>query len=169
MLAELERAYAKKEPVAVVLWSPHWAYSKYDLTELKDPKGTWGANNQIKTLGNKSFPKKFPEFNGWLKNWHMSPDELVAWSRRSRTAGKGNENKGVEKLDGGPPGHRRQDGAGEVAAPEARLSPRRRQLPSVGARSFSGSGGVRRRQNLRHSRCFFCTKASLTLPGTSLA
>ena len=27
MLAELKRAYAKKEPIAVVLWSPHWAYN----------------------------------------------------------------------------------------------------------------------------------------------
>ncbi len=38
MLAELKRAYAKKEPVLVTLWSPHWAYSGYDLKKLKDPK-----------------------------------------------------------------------------------------------------------------------------------
>lgn len=41
MLAELKRAYEKKEPVAVVLWSPHWAYSSYELTKLEDPKGAW--------------------------------------------------------------------------------------------------------------------------------
>ncbi|MEW1661010.1 ABC transporter permease/substrate binding protein [Streptomyces sp. NPDC093707] len=104
MLAELERAYHKKEPIAVVLWSPHWAYSKYQLTKLADPKGTWGANNQIKTLGNKSFPKKFPEFAGWLKNWKMTPDELGSLEKDIQDAGKGNEDKGVEKWIGDHPG-----------------------------------------------------------------
>ncbi|WP_406474673.1 ABC transporter permease/substrate binding protein [Streptomyces platensis] len=104
MLTELDRAYHKKEPVAVVLWSPHWAYSKYKLTKLKDPKGTWGANNQIKTLGNKSFPEKFPEFHGWLKNWKMSADELGSLEQDIQDAGKGNENKGVEKWIADHPG-----------------------------------------------------------------
>ncbi|HCA88240.1 MAG TPA: glycine/betaine ABC transporter permease, partial [Streptomyces sp.] len=39
MLAELERSLAKKEPVVVTLWSPHWAYGKHDLKKLEDPKG----------------------------------------------------------------------------------------------------------------------------------
>ena len=56
MLAELKRAYAKKEPVAVVLWSPHWAYSQYDLTKLKDPKRPFGEGNTIRTIANKKFP-----------------------------------------------------------------------------------------------------------------
>ncbi|WP_432002240.1 ABC transporter permease/substrate binding protein [Streptomyces sioyaensis] len=104
MLTELDRAYHKKEPVAVVLWSPHWAYSKYKLTKLADPKGTWGANNQIKTLGNKSFPKKFPEFAGWLKNWKMNAEELGSLEKDIQDAGKGKENKGVEKWIGDHPG-----------------------------------------------------------------
>ncbi|MEU7637803.1 ABC transporter permease/substrate binding protein [Streptomyces sp. NPDC039016] len=104
MLAELDRAYHKKEPIAVVLWSPHWAYSKYQLTKLADPKGTWGANNQIKTLGNKSFPKKFPELYGWMKNWKMAPDELGSLEKDIQDAGKGNEDKGVEKWIGDHPG-----------------------------------------------------------------
>ncbi|MGW3010032.1 ABC transporter permease/substrate binding protein [Streptomyces sp. NPDC001219] len=104
MLTELDRAYRKKEPVAVVLWSPHWAYSKYKLTKLADPKGTWGANNQIKTLGHKSFPEKFPEFHGWLKNWKMSPEQLGSLEQDIQDAGKGNENKGVEKWIGDHPG-----------------------------------------------------------------
>ncbi|MEU9123716.1 ABC transporter permease/substrate binding protein [Streptomyces sp. NPDC048506] len=104
MLAELDRAYHKKEPIAVVLWSPHWAYSKYHLTKLADPKGSWGANNQIKTLGNKSFPKKFPEFSGWLKNWKMSADELGSLEKAVQDAGKGHENEGVEKWIDDHPG-----------------------------------------------------------------
>ncbi|MFF9479022.1 ABC transporter permease/substrate binding protein [Streptomyces sp. NPDC014733] len=104
MLAELQRAYAKKEPIAVVLWSPHWAYSKYDLTKLKDPKGTWGAENHITSIGNKSFPKEFPEFHGWLKNWKMTPDELSSLEKDIQDAGKGNEDKGVQKWIDAHPG-----------------------------------------------------------------
>ncbi|MFI9233064.1 ABC transporter permease/substrate binding protein [Streptomyces rimosus] len=104
MLAELDRAYAKKEPIAVVLWSPHWAYSKYDLTKLADPQHTWGDNNQIKTLGHKSFPEKFPELNGWLKNWKMTPDELGSLEKDIQDAGKGHENDGVEKWIADHPG-----------------------------------------------------------------
>jgi len=36
MPAELKRAYAKKQPIAVVLWSPHSAYSEYRVTKLAD-------------------------------------------------------------------------------------------------------------------------------------
>ncbi|MBZ4016431.1 ABC transporter permease/substrate binding protein [Streptomyces purpurogeneiscleroticus] len=104
MLAELERAIGKKEPIAVVLWSPHWAYDKYDLTKLKDPKGTWGANNQIKTLANKSFPKKYPEFNGWLKDWHMEPEELASLETAINEAGTGHEEEGVKKWVDAHPG-----------------------------------------------------------------
>lgn len=104
MLAELDRATRNKEPIAVVLWSPHWAYSEYDLTKLADPKGTWGDNNQIKSLGHKSFPEKFPEFSGWLKKWKMSPEELGSLEKSIQDAGKGNEEKGVEKWIDAHPG-----------------------------------------------------------------
>ncbi|GGU78897.1 hypothetical protein GCM10010211_51030 [Streptomyces albospinus] len=62
------------------------------------------SNNQIKPLGNKSFPKKFPEFYGWLKNWKRTPDELGGLEQDIQEAGKGNENKGVEKWIGDHPG-----------------------------------------------------------------
>ncbi|MGV9849304.1 ABC transporter permease/substrate binding protein [Streptomyces sp. NPDC003442] len=104
MLAQLERSYAKKEPVAVVLWTPHWAYSKYKLTKLADPKQAFGASNQLHTLANKSFPKKFPEFNGWLKKWHMTEKELATLEQAIQDAGKGNEEKGVQKWIDAHPG-----------------------------------------------------------------
>ncbi|MFE7837698.1 ABC transporter permease/substrate binding protein [Streptomyces sp. NPDC057474] len=104
MLAELERAYAKKEPIAVVLWSPHWAYDKYDLTRLADPEKTWGANNQIRTLANKGFPEKYSELNGWLRNWHMTPDELMSLEQAIQKAGRGQEDEGVQNWIDAHPG-----------------------------------------------------------------
>ncbi|ADI11621.1 putative glycine betaine ABC transporter substrate-binding and permease component [Streptomyces bingchenggensis BCW-1] len=104
MLAQLERSYAKKEPVAVVLWTPHWAYSKYQLTKLADPKKAFGANNEIRSLGHKSFPKKYSEFYGWLKNWHMTEQELASLEQAVQDAGKGNAEKGVQKWIDAHPG-----------------------------------------------------------------
>ncbi len=60
MLAELKRSYAKKEPVAVTLWSPHWAYNDYELTKLADPKRAWGESNTIHTIASKKFPEQYP-------------------------------------------------------------------------------------------------------------
>ncbi|MBW8822171.1 MAG: glycine betaine ABC transporter substrate-binding protein, partial [Streptomyces sp.] len=76
MLAELKRAYAKKQPVAVVLWSPHWAYSQYDLTKLKDDKKLFGEGNTIRTIAHEKFPSQYPQLTKWIKGFHMSEDEL---------------------------------------------------------------------------------------------
>ncbi|MFT2017132.1 ABC transporter permease/substrate binding protein [Streptomyces sp. 796.1] len=104
MLAELERAYKKREPIVAVLWSPHWAYSKYELTKLADPKKAFGENNQLHSLGHKSFPKKYPEFYGWLKNWHMTEEELGSLEAAIQDAGKGKVEEGVQKWMDAHPG-----------------------------------------------------------------
>ncbi|OON73819.1 ABC transporter permease/substrate binding protein [Streptomyces tsukubensis] len=104
MLLQLKRSYQKREPVAVVLWSPHWAYSKYELTKLKDPKKKWGDVNEIRSLGHKSFPKKFPEFNSWLKNWHMSEKQLANLEATIQDAGTGHEEAAVKKWIAANPG-----------------------------------------------------------------
>ncbi|MFJ4838928.1 ABC transporter permease/substrate binding protein [Streptomyces sp. NPDC088746] len=97
MILELQRSLRKREPVAVVLWSPHWAYSKYELTKLKDPKKLWGEVNEIRSLGHKSFPKEFPEFRGWLEDWHMSEEQLGDLEAAIQDEGTGHEEEAVEK------------------------------------------------------------------------
>ncbi|MGW3135462.1 ABC transporter permease/substrate binding protein, partial [Streptomyces sp. NPDC001139] len=77
MLAELKRAYARKQPVAVVLWSPHWAYSRYDLTKLQDGRKLFGEGNTIRTVANETFPGRYPQLTKWIKGFHMSEAELA--------------------------------------------------------------------------------------------
>ncbi|MFI5659455.1 ABC transporter permease/substrate binding protein [Streptomyces sp. NPDC051684] len=97
MLAELKRAYAKKEPVAVLLWSPHWAYSDYKLTKLADPKKKFGVGNTIRTISNKDFPGKYPQLTKWFKNFKMSEDELASLESEIKTKGQGQEEAAVSK------------------------------------------------------------------------
>ncbi|WP_405610872.1 ABC transporter permease/substrate binding protein [Streptomyces sp. NBC_00076] len=95
MLAELKRAYAKKEPVAVVLWSPHWAYSQYDLTKLKDDKKLFGEGNTIRTISNEKFPEQYPQLTKWIKNFRMSEGELGSLEAEITQRGQGKEQEAV--------------------------------------------------------------------------
>ncbi|MFF6994049.1 ABC transporter permease/substrate binding protein [Streptomyces sp. NPDC008313] len=95
MLAELKRAYAKKEPVAVVLWSPHWAYSEYDLTKLKDDKKLFGEGNTIRTIAGKKFTERYPRLTGWIKDFRMSEDELGSLEAEIKKRGQGHEEDAV--------------------------------------------------------------------------
>jgi glycine betaine/proline transport system substrate-binding protein len=95
MLAELKRAYAKKQPVAVVVWSPHWAYSRYDLTKLKDDKKLFGEGNTIRTIVNQSFPERYPQLTRWIKGFHMGESELGSLEAEINQYGKGHEEQAV--------------------------------------------------------------------------
>ncbi|MBD0837947.1 ABC transporter permease/substrate binding protein [Streptomyces sp. TRM68416] len=95
MLAELKRAYAKKKPIAVTLWSPHWAYSEYELTKLKDPQKFFGEGNTIRTISNKDFPRRYPQLTKWIKNFTMSEDELGTLEQEIKDRGQGHEEEAV--------------------------------------------------------------------------
>ena len=95
MLAELKRALAQKKPVAVTLWSPHWAYSEYELTKLKDPRKAFGEGNTIRTIASKKFPEQYPELTKWIKGFHMSEDELGTLEAEIKNRGQGHEEEAV--------------------------------------------------------------------------
>ncbi|MGW2773266.1 ABC transporter permease/substrate binding protein [Streptomyces olivaceoviridis] len=95
MLAELKRAYARKQPVVVTLWSPHWAYSDYDLKKLKDPRGAWGEGDGVHTLARKGFAADNPQVGRWLKDFSMTEEQLTGLEARIQKAGKGKEQDAV--------------------------------------------------------------------------
>ncbi|NEY32885.1 ABC transporter permease subunit [Streptomyces sp. PRKS01-65] len=95
MLAELKRAYAEKKPVAVVLWSPHWAYTEYELTKLRDPKKLWGEGNTIRTIASRKFPEQYPQLTEWIKNFRMSEEELGSLESEIKDRGQGHEQEAV--------------------------------------------------------------------------
>ncbi|GHH75472.1 glycine/betaine ABC transporter permease [Streptomyces sulfonofaciens] len=103
MLAELDRSIEKKEPVVVTLWTPHWAYGKYDLKKLADPKGAWGKGERIHIVAHKGFDRKFPEFDGWLKHFKLSEGELASLEVEIQKGGAGNEKQSARHwLDAHP-------------------------------------------------------------------
>ncbi|MET9082303.1 ABC transporter permease/substrate binding protein [Streptomyces sp. NPDC004237] len=95
MLAELKRAYAKKQPILVTLWSPHWAYSDYDLKKLKDPQGAWGSGDGVHTLSRKGFADDNPRVGKWLKDFSMTERQLTGLEAAIQQAGQGKEQDAV--------------------------------------------------------------------------
>ncbi|MFJ9246478.1 ABC transporter permease/substrate binding protein [Streptomyces sp. NPDC101776] len=95
MLAELKRAYAKKQPIVVTLWSPHWAYSDYDLKKLKDPKGAWGKGDGVHTVARKGFAADNPDVGAWLKDFRMTEAQLTGLEAQIQKSGKGEEQDAV--------------------------------------------------------------------------
>ncbi|ANP54029.1 glycine betaine/proline transport system substrate-binding protein [Streptomyces griseochromogenes] len=104
MLAELKRAYARKQPVLVTLWSPHWAYSDYDLKKLKDPQGAWGKGDGVHTLARKGFAADNPQVGKWLRNFSMTEKQLTGLEAQIQKSGKGKEQDAVRTWLGQHPG-----------------------------------------------------------------
>ncbi|MEU3401497.1 ABC transporter permease/substrate binding protein [Streptomyces filamentosus] len=103
MLAELKRAYERKEPVVVTLWSPHWAYSAHELTKLADPKGVWGEGDGVHTLARKGFGADNPEVSAWLKDFELTEKQLTGLEAEIQETGKGREQQAVRTwLDAQP-------------------------------------------------------------------
>ncbi|CAM3821073.1 glycine betaine ABC transporter substrate-binding protein [Alicyclobacillus pomorum] len=76
MLSALKAAYAAHKPIAVTLWSPHWAFSQWQLKYLADPKGTMGHDERIDIEANKTWAAQNPEPAKWFRNFKLTPDQL---------------------------------------------------------------------------------------------
>ncbi|UOF88875.1 glycine betaine ABC transporter substrate-binding protein [Fodinisporobacter ferrooxydans] len=76
MLSSLERAYKEQKPIVVTLWSPHWAFTKYHLKYLSDPKEVFGKAGRIQTEANKTWVTSHPEAAKWLKTFKLTPGQL---------------------------------------------------------------------------------------------
>lgn len=76
MLAALQKAYQQKKPIVVTLWSPHWAFAKYKLHYIQDPKQVFGKPGVIDTVATKAWSSSHPTAIGWMKNFHLSVQQL---------------------------------------------------------------------------------------------
>ena len=76
MMAALDDAYQREEPIVVTLWSPHWAFAEYDLKYLEDPEGVYGESDDIHWFSRKGFGDDDPWLTSVLNDWYMDDDTL---------------------------------------------------------------------------------------------
>ena len=97
MLTELKKATDAKKDIVVTLWRPHWAYSKYPIRDLKDPKGAMGKPDGIYTVGREDFSKDQPEVAGWLKKFKMDDKRLGTLEDLMENKHKGKPDEAVNE------------------------------------------------------------------------
>ena len=97
MLAQLQKSISQKKPVVVTLWKPHWAYSKFPIRDLKDPKGAWGSPEKLHTLTSQDFKSSSPQAFKWFSGFKMKDADLSKLEADIQDAGKGKEAQGVQK------------------------------------------------------------------------
>ncbi|HPP44744.1 MAG TPA: glycine betaine ABC transporter substrate-binding protein [Methanomassiliicoccaceae archaeon] len=79
MLAELKSAYGKGEWIAVTLWSPHWAFSEWEMEYLEDPEECYGGVEVVETITRKGFADEHPGAYAIIKafNWTQEDCQSV--------------------------------------------------------------------------------------------
>lgn len=106
MLAELQRAYEDKEPIAFLRWSPHWMNVEYDLRYLKDPKDLQGEFNdpsRITTVVNADLKEDDPVAYAFLNAISLDEKQLNELESEIKEAGDNTE-KGVRNWLNDNPG-----------------------------------------------------------------
>lgn len=97
MLAALDGAIADQKPIVVTLWHPHWAYAKYELKDLTDPKGTLGGAEQVTILARKGFSEDFAEVTAKLKKFAMDDQQLGSLENLIFNVHKDDEEKAIDE------------------------------------------------------------------------
>ncbi|NYF25307.1 glycine betaine ABC transporter substrate-binding protein [Sporosarcina sp. JAI121] len=76
MTASLKKAYDKERPIIITGWTPHWMFAKYDLKYLEDPKGVYGGEEQIRTIGRLGLAEDLPEAHQILSQFNWTEAEM---------------------------------------------------------------------------------------------
>ena len=77
MTQELQKAYDNKEPIVVTAWTPHWMFANMDLKYLKDPKGAYGADEQIHTMVREGLKEDNPNVYKVLDQFEWTAEDMA--------------------------------------------------------------------------------------------
>lgn len=76
MMAALDDAHQREQPMVVTLWSPHWSFAEYELKYLDDPDNVYGDEEAIHWFSRKGFAEDDPWLTAVLNAWQMDDDSL---------------------------------------------------------------------------------------------
>lgn len=77
MAQELQKAYDNNEPIVVTGWTPHWMFANMDLKYLEDPKGVYGADEQIHTMVRQGLKEDMPNVYKFLDQFEWTAEDMA--------------------------------------------------------------------------------------------
>lgn len=78
MTASLKKSIDSEEWIAVTLWSPHWAFNRWNLKYLDDKKGAYGSADNVETLARPGLKEEKPNLYGILTRFQWTHDDIQA-------------------------------------------------------------------------------------------
>jgi glycine betaine/proline transport system substrate-binding protein len=78
MLAELKGAIEDEEWIVITCWTPHWAFTRWDIKYLDDPDLVYGPEEYIATLARFGLEEDNPGAYGILNRFHWDSEDM-AW------------------------------------------------------------------------------------------
>ncbi|WP_077617370.1 glycine betaine ABC transporter substrate-binding protein [Bacillus sinesaloumensis] len=76
MTAALKKAYDKEEPIIITGWTPHWKFSAFDLKYLEDPKGVYGGEEFIHSIGRLGLNEDLPGVHKLLSQFKWEAADM---------------------------------------------------------------------------------------------
>ncbi len=76
VFAALAHAEQMHQWIVITAWTPHWAWARWKLRYLKDPKGMLGKGGKCYMIGVVGFQKKFPRATAFLKNFRLTVEQM---------------------------------------------------------------------------------------------
>lgn len=76
MTAALKKAYDKEEPIIITGWTPHWKFSTFDLKYLDDPKGVYGGEEFIHSIGRLGLKEDLPGVHKLLSQFKWEAADM---------------------------------------------------------------------------------------------
>ncbi|MGC9325731.1 MAG: glycine betaine ABC transporter substrate-binding protein [Desulfomonilia bacterium] len=73
MVASLKRAMQRKEWIVVTLWKPHFAFSRFDIRYIEEPRKILGTEERSHMIGRRDFMDVFPsEVSSFLSRMYFT-------------------------------------------------------------------------------------------------
>ena len=95
MLSALSDAIKDKSPIVVALWKPHWAFAKYPIKGLTDPKSAWPAAEKTWIVTNGEFHNTHPQVVEWFSHTQLTEKQFQSLMLQVHKAKTGNIARGV--------------------------------------------------------------------------